>query len=423
MSRFAAVVLAAGRSSRMGELKPLLPLGGTSVLARAVAVFREVGVDDVRVVVGWRADEVAAAARELGVPTALNPDWRRGMFSSVATGVAALDAGVERFFLLPVDCALVRPETVGRLARAARAHDEAMRMPLASDEVLPAERPGCAPVIYPLFAGRRGHPPLIARIALPADLGAEPAGGLRGLLAAYDTTALEVACGDPGTLVDLDRPDDYRRARDEVVLEALPDERRCLQLLDEAGLPPAVVVHSQAVATVAVAFAQRLTEQGLCLHVGLLRAAALLHDIARLQADHAAAGAARLRELGYRRLAPPVAQHIDLHVQVEGESEQREAPPMLLETAGPSLAAPAARGLLPGEAELLYLADKLVRGAQVVDLTERFAAKLRELDGRPEGQAAARARLGAALELATTVERLVGEPAAVIARRALKDAS
>jgi CTP:molybdopterin cytidylyltransferase MocA len=412
VSRLAAVVLAAGRSSRMGELKPLLPLGDTSVLARAVAVFREIGVDDVVVVVGWRADEVAAAAHELGVPTALNPGWRRGMFSSVATGVAALDAGVERFFLLPVDCALVRPETAGRLARAALARETIGREPAAAP----------APVIYPVHGGCRGHPPLIACAALPAELGDEPEGGLRGLLAAFDAAALDVATGDPGTLVDLDRPADYRRACDEVAFEALPDERRCLELLRDAGLPAAVVAHSRAVATVAVAFARRLNEHGLCLHEGLLRAAGLLHDIARLQEDHAAAGAARLRELGYRRLAPPVARHIDLHLQVEGENTRGEAPPPPLETGRPAGEGMVARGLLPGETELLYLADKLVRGAQVVDLTERFAAKLRELEGQPEGQAAARARLWPALDVAATVERLTGAPAAAIARNALKAA-
>ena len=119
MARLAAIVLAAGRSSRMGELKPLLPLGDGTVLGRAVGAFLEIGLTDVRVVIGWRAGEVGAAAAELGVATVENPDWRRGMFSSAATGVASLGNDVEAFFLLPADCALVRAETIGRLARAA----------------------------------------------------------------------------------------------------------------------------------------------------------------------------------------------------------------------------------------------------------------------------------------------------------------
>jgi probable phosphoglycerate mutase len=306
----------------------------------------------------------------------------------------------------------VRPETVGRLARAA----------LAREAVVPEAPVAPAPVVYPVHAGRRGHPPLIARAALPADLGREPRGGLRGLLAAHDGGALEVETDDPGTLVDLDRPADYRRACDAVAFEALPDERRCLRILDEAGLPPAVVTHSLANAAVAVALARRLNEHGLCLHEELLRAAALLHDIARLQPDHAAAGAARLRELGYRRLAPLVARHIDLHVQVEGEKQRGTPPDTLSAASGPQTGVTLMPDALPGETEVLYLADKLVQGVTVVDLDERLAAKLRDLDGQPCGQATARARLGTAVELAAAVERLIGEPAALVARRALETA-
>ncbi len=89
MTRLAAIVLAAGRSSRMGELKPLLPLGDATVLARAVGAFTDAGVDDVRVVVGWCGDEVGAAAVALGATVVVNDGWKRGMFSSVAAGVAA----------------------------------------------------------------------------------------------------------------------------------------------------------------------------------------------------------------------------------------------------------------------------------------------------------------------------------------------
>ena len=88
MTRLAAIVLAAGRSSRMGELKPLLPLGDATVLARAVGAFTDAGVDDVRVVVGWRGAEVGAAAAALGATVVVNDGWERGMFSSVAAGVA-----------------------------------------------------------------------------------------------------------------------------------------------------------------------------------------------------------------------------------------------------------------------------------------------------------------------------------------------
>ena len=400
MARLAAIVLAAGRSSRMGELKPLLPLGDGTVLGRAVGAFVEAGVSDLRIVVGWRGAEIAAVAADLGVPVVTNDDWRRGMFSSAATGIASLDAGVEAFFLLPADCALVRAETIGRLARAA----------------LPA-----APVTYPLREGRRGHPPLIARAALPDDLTSEPAEGLRGLLARHDGAAREVAVDDPGVLIDLDEPADYRRACDYVADETIPGAARCLDLLREAGAPPAVVAHSRAVARVSVALATRLNERELHLNARLVEAAALLHDIARLQPDHAHAGAALLGDLGYRRVAAVTAHHMDLQPEVESEhsgmpSGEGTTSPGAAETLSAEAQA------LPGEAEVLYLADKLVAETGVVSLPERLAARLRELETDPVAQARARGRLGRALALGRVVETLVGEPAEAIARRALAGA-
>ena len=250
-----------------------------------MGAFLEAGIADIRVVVGWRGAEVGAAAADLGVAVVVNEGWERGMFSSVAAGVASLGPGVEAFFLLPADCALVRAETIGRLARVAAARSQPV------------------PVTYPVCGGRRGHPPLIARGALPLDLGREPADGLRGCLAAHDAAALEVEVDDEGVLLDMDAPLDYRRAGDYVAGETIPDAASCLALLRDARVPSGVVAHSRAVARVAAALTERVNERGLHLNARLVEAAALLHDIARTERDHAHAGAARLGDLGYRRVA------------------------------------------------------------------------------------------------------------------------
>ena len=411
MARLAAVVLAAGRSSRMGELKPLLPLGDGAVIGRAVGAYLEAGVSDVRVVVGWRGAEVAAAVAGLGVATVVNDDWRRGMFSSVGVGLASLGADVEAVFLSPADCALVRAETIGRLARAA--------------QVQPA------PVTYPLRRGRRGHPPLIARRALPADLSHEPPDGLRGLLAVHDAAALEVEVDDDGVLLDMDAPSDYRRACDYIAREGVPGAARCLALLGDARVPPPVVAHSRAVACVACALTARLNEHDLHLNARLVEAAGLLHDIARVGAsgiarrDHARHGAELLGDLGYRRVAAVTAHHMDLPDETGFQRPLRDAgsqrPPRGAESLSEaeSLLGNAEAEALPGEVEIVYLADKLVAGTRGVALQERRAARIRELRTRPEGQAHARARLDRALVVARLVERLIGEPVETVARRAL----
>ena len=192
-------------------------------------------------------------------------------------------------------------------------------------------------------------------------------------------------------------------------------------------MPQTVVLHSLAVAGVAAGLTARLNACELHLNARLVSAAALLHDIARAGHDHARAGddnarvghgqvraggdhayaghgharagAELLGDLGYRRVAAVTVRHMDLPHEALGTPD--EAQP------------------LPDEAQIVYLADKLVQGAQVVALQERLDSKLDDLCGDPDAQTHARARLGRAFEVARRVESLIGEPAEAVARRAL----
>jgi putative nucleotidyltransferase with HDIG domain len=120
-------------------------------------------------------------------------------------------------------------------------------------------------------------------------------------------------------------------------------EEVCFALLHAAGTPEHVIAHCRAVAEKAMQLADRAQAAGAAVDRELLFSAALLHDIARTEPDHAALGAAWLRTLGYPEVAEVVAQHHDF----EG-------------------------GKL-NEAALLYLADKYVQGDREVPLEERFA--------------------------------------------------
>src|SRR5579863_5421681 len=90
--RLAAIVLAAGASSRMGSLKPTLVIAGTTALERSVASFRDAGIDEVMVVLGHRAKELQPLAERCGARSVFNPDFREGMYSSLAAGARALPA-------------------------------------------------------------------------------------------------------------------------------------------------------------------------------------------------------------------------------------------------------------------------------------------------------------------------------------------
>ncbi|MGO9420053.1 nucleotidyltransferase family protein, partial [Roseiarcus sp.] len=102
-SAVAAIVLAAGRSSRMGEFKPLLPFGEETVIGWVVANLRGAGVARIHVVTGFKAEALAPELCRLGVTIAHNADFEGGVMSSVQTGVAGLPAEMEAFLLMPVD--------------------------------------------------------------------------------------------------------------------------------------------------------------------------------------------------------------------------------------------------------------------------------------------------------------------------------
>ena len=186
----AALIPAAGRSARMGTLKALLPLGRATVIEEAVRRFHAAGVDDVRVVTGHRAGELAPVLRKLGVKEIFNPDYEQGMFASVRAGVRSLEPGISAFFLLPADIPLVKPGTIKGLLHASR-HRGAM-------------------IVYPRFRGSRGHPPLIST-ALVGNLPPDCEGGLRAFLGRYSAVALDLEVMDEAILLDCDTPEDYRR--------------------------------------------------------------------------------------------------------------------------------------------------------------------------------------------------------------------
>jgi CTP:molybdopterin cytidylyltransferase MocA len=205
MVRIGALILAAGRSSRMGSFKPLLPLGDSTFIEEAITRFRRAGIADVRVVIGHRAEELKPVLERIGARWVFNPDHERGMFSSVLAGVRDFMGSAEAFFLLPVDIPLVSPRTIQTLLEACEAHDEA--------------------IVYPRFEGCRGHPPVIPTSILEEDFQADVPGGLRAVLARHEAAAVDVDVVDEAVLLDCDTPADYRLLQRRWAAEGIPSEK------------------------------------------------------------------------------------------------------------------------------------------------------------------------------------------------------
>jgi molybdenum cofactor cytidylyltransferase len=364
------LILAAGRSSRMGRFKALLPLGSVTLIERAVGLFREAGLTDILGVVGHRGAELEAVLQSAGARTVVNPNFDAGMFSSVQAGVRRIDPASAGFFVLPVDIPLVRPWTLRHLAAhfASRPHR----------------------ILVPTFAGRPGHPPLIPAALSPEIDAFQASGGLRAFLAARPERCQEVAVPDRHVLFDVDRPEDYAALRERWRTHHVPTAAECEAIMTVIHpTPRAVCRHGREVARVADALARALGNAGEALDTALLHAAALLHDLAKGTPAHARTGAAWLRDMGFAEVAALVAAHGDLE--------------------------PAAEGSL-SPAEILFLADKCVREERRVDPETRFDAALERFGGDPQVERQIQRRRLAARTIRRRLEGCVGRPLAVILR-------
>lgn len=191
--RCAAVIPAAGLSSRMEGFKPLLKIGEKTLIEHAIARLESAGVDEIVIVLGHRAEELIPVVETTSARWLLNPCYLDDMFTSIQCGVSAYRNANNAFFVLPVDTPLVHPATVVRLQKIFRRD--------------------CATICYPTYNGRRGHPPLIDTSLTQEILAYNGTGGLRGLLRRFEKQARNVEVEDPFVTMDADTPADLARLR------------------------------------------------------------------------------------------------------------------------------------------------------------------------------------------------------------------
>jgi molybdenum cofactor cytidylyltransferase len=118
----AGVVLAAGSSTRMGRNKLLLPIGGETVVRRAVREALEAGLDPVIVVLGHEAERVGADLGGLSCLTIVNPDHARGVGTSLKAGIeaAAVETRVGAAVVLLADMPFVTASSIRAVVESYR---------------------------------------------------------------------------------------------------------------------------------------------------------------------------------------------------------------------------------------------------------------------------------------------------------------
>jgi CTP:molybdopterin cytidylyltransferase MocA len=181
-----AIILAAGESRRMGAPKQLLPFAGTTMLEYVINVFTTPAVDEILVVLGHRAVDIAGHLG--GARRVDNPNYQAGMFTSVQAGLRALPAGTKLVLLGLCDQPRLKRATVDKLV---------------------AKFSG--KILVPTFKGRQGHPLLFEARYVREILALDETLTLKHFLANHPDEIARLPVDDEGVLVDIDDRATYER--------------------------------------------------------------------------------------------------------------------------------------------------------------------------------------------------------------------
>lgn len=362
-NRFSAIILAAGCSSRMGAFKPLLPIGGQTVIERTISIFKKSGIETIFVVTGHRAPEINRTVKSSEVRIVENLEYERGMFSSVKAGVRNLNTETPgAFFVTPVDICLVRPLTV--------------RLLMAASEK------NTGKIVHPRFDSKRGHPPLIPISLASVILNNKSNINLEKILEQFEHLAVDVHVPDRHILLNMNSPKDYEDVLSQYQNYDIPVVDECEVILKHlCNVSEDIVSHSRKVEQIALQICRNLHQSGTHLNLELVKAAALLHDIAKGRKDHAKIGAFMLSEMGFFRVSEIVAQHTDLKFDPEAPIN---------------------------ETDIVYMADKLISGDRFTTLEQRFEKAMKRFGHDTKAGEAILKRKQTTMALKTKLERAMG---------------
>lgn len=217
------LILAAGYSSRMGAFKPLLPIGDVTALERISATLKGAGVHRIIGVTGYQRELLAPVLEAEGIEEAYNPDFDKGMFTSIQAGIrkalgrpsgetASKDSASEvpvskspapenpaaagglktrpdGFFLMLVDCPLVPSWVLEQLLKKQEEEPEAF--------------------LVPCFRGKKGHPLFIPGSYAEEILAYDGEGGLKAITNRHEDRLIRLETGTEAVVLDMDTQEGY----------------------------------------------------------------------------------------------------------------------------------------------------------------------------------------------------------------------
>jgi len=186
-----ALLLAAGESKRMGRQKLLLPFGTNTIIEQAIDNLLNSRVDEIIVVLGYRAEELITKIGRNPLKIAVNPHYQQGMSTSIIAGLNLIDNNAKAVMIALADQPSISNKTIDKLIEEFRLHNKG--------------------IIIPTYQGNRGHPVIFsikyksALLKLTGDVGG------RGIIEKHRDDILEIPVDYKDINVDIDTPSDYKR--------------------------------------------------------------------------------------------------------------------------------------------------------------------------------------------------------------------
>jgi molybdenum cofactor cytidylyltransferase len=190
------VVLAAGKSSRMGTAKQLLSLGSGTVLGQTLTNVRNSGLEEIVLVLGSSAESIRRQLPDSlleDVRIVTNEAYEQGMASSLRAGISAVSPRAEAALVILADQPFIRTETFDRIVEEYRRTH--------------------ARIVIPMHRGLRGNPVLLDRSVFHEVMALEGDIGCRAIFGSHPDEIVKVEVEDPGILLDIDNQNDYEQLR------------------------------------------------------------------------------------------------------------------------------------------------------------------------------------------------------------------